>query len=119
MKFIWYNIILGIFVNLVVAPFAYIFRKQAQKNKGFLWSTVEEANFKKGDKISNFPDYTSIKYFFDIFVDGSGTKSFETTPVEGSLMGDFWVKCITRKTKIYSEADVVGQMGEDNYDDYL
>ena len=93
-------------------------RVKHEKNKGFLWSTIEEANFKKGDKVSNFPDYTSIKYFFDIFVDGTGTKSFETTPVQGSLMGDFWVKCLKSKTKIYSEAEVVGQLGDEEDEDY-
>ena len=93
-------------------------RVKHEKNKGFLWSTIEEANFKKGDKVSNFPDYTSIKYFFDIFVDGTGTKSFETTPVAGSLMGDFWVKCLKSKTKIYSEAEVVGQLGDEEDEDY-
>lgn len=44
MKFIWNNIVLGILVNLFLAPVAYIFRKQAQKNKGFLWTFLSDDN---------------------------------------------------------------------------
>ena len=44
MKFIWNNIILGIVVNLFIAPIAYIFRKQAQRSKGFLWTFLSDEN---------------------------------------------------------------------------
>jgi len=84
-------------------------RIQHDKEKGFLWSTVEDVNFKKGDKLVQFPDYTSIKYFFDIFVEANGDHIFETVAVGGSMMGDFWVKCVKEKAKIYTESEVMSK----------
>lgn len=44
MKFIWYNLIIGILVNFFVAPIAYIFREKVQKKKGFLWTFLSDEN---------------------------------------------------------------------------
>lgn len=84
-----------------------------EKEKGFLWSTMEEASQKKnGDKSLQFPEFSTVKYFFDIFVDGKGVKAFETLPLEDSIMGDFWVKVINPKAKILNEAQVIQDMGD-------
>jgi hypothetical protein len=48
-KFIWFNIILGIVLNWLIAPVAYLFRKSAQKHKGFLWWFLSDENM-YGDK---------------------------------------------------------------------
>lgn len=77
--------------------------------KGFLWSTVEEYSMRKnGDKSLKFPpDYSTTKHFFDVFLDGKGRKAFKTEDVEGSIMGDFWVKKIIEDAKIITESDKV------------
>lgn len=43
MKFIWNNIILGIFVNFFVAPIAYL-RRNKVKNGSFLWGFLSSEN---------------------------------------------------------------------------
>lgn len=80
--------------------------------KGFLWSTMEESVSKKqGYKTMQFPDYSTIRHFFDIFMDDKGRKSFETEDVVGNLMGDFWVRPLHKKTKILTEVDVIKDLG--------
>lgn len=89
-------------------------RLKTDPEKGFLWSSLEEISIKKhGDKSLQFPDYTSVKYFFDIFVDAKGRKAFETTMISGDIMGDFWVKSLF-KVKIMTEAQVMNPVTKGN-----
>lgn len=96
-------------------------RVQYDAKKGFLWSTFEELTLRRGaDKSMSFPDYTTVKHFFDIFVDAEGKKAFVTTPISKNTMGDFWVKAINKKAHIVTEAEVLEQSGgEDEEDDGL
>lgn len=85
--------------------------------KGYLWSTLSEQSYKKnGDRSLQFPDFSTVKYFFDIFVDGNGKTSFETQAVKGSLSGDFWVKLINKKIHIATETEVSHLIGEESED---
>jgi hypothetical protein len=75
--------------------------------KGFLWSTVAEQTMKKnGDRSLQFPDFSTVKHFFDVFVDGVGTPTFKTSVVPGNIMGDFYVKLINKNARILTEAEV-------------
>lgn len=75
--------------------------------KGFLWSTVAEQTMKKnGDRSMQFPDFSTVKHFFDIFVDGEGKPTFKTASVPGNIMGDFYVKLINKNARILTEAEV-------------
>jgi len=49
MNFIWYNIFLSRILNWFIAPIAYLFRKSAQKYKGFFWWFLSDDNM-YGDK---------------------------------------------------------------------
>lgn len=83
------------------------------EEKGYLWSSMQEINQKKnGDKSLQFPDFTTIKYFFDIFKDGQGRKAFKTKNVRENIMGDFWVKPLFENTAIITEAKVLNQRGK-------
>ncbi len=87
------------------------------KDKGYLWSTVQESSTKKnGDRSLQFPDYTSIKYFFDVFKDGKGRKAFKTESLQENIMGDFFVKPLYAKVAIITEAQAMGtrKIGGDN-----
>jgi hypothetical protein len=76
--------------------------------KGYLWSTVREALYRKnGDKSLAFPDNTSVQYFFDIFLDAKGRKAFTTKSTGDDLSDDFWVKCLF-KVELTTEAQVMG-----------
>ncbi len=79
------------------------------KDKGFLWSTVQEINQKKnGDRSLQFPDFTTIKYFFEVFKDAKGRTAFKTENVAGNIMGDFFVKPLFENTTIITEAQALG-----------
>lgn len=83
--------------------------------KGYLWSSVADQSMKKnGDRSLQFPDFSTVQHFFDIFVDGEGKKAFETMLVKDDIMGDFWVKLINKKAKILTEAEVLSQTGADD-----
>ena len=83
------------------------------EEKGFLWSSMQEINQKKnGDRSLQFPDFTSVKYFFDIFKDGQGRKAFKTRNVKDNIMGDFWVKPLFEHTAIITEQKVLSQRGK-------
>ena len=83
------------------------------EDKGYLWSSMQEINQKKhGDKSLQFPDFTTIKYFFDIFKDGQGRKAFKTKNVKDNIMGDFWVKPLFENTSIITESRVLNQRGK-------
>jgi hypothetical protein len=43
-QFILYNVIFGFLLNWLIAPIAYLFRKPAQKHKGFLWWFLSDDN---------------------------------------------------------------------------
>lgn len=76
------------------------------QEKGFLWSTIAEMSGKKnGDRSLQFPDYSTVRYFFDVFVDGNGKKAFQTEELPDNIMGDFWVKKLIKDLKIITEAE--------------
>jgi len=76
---------------------------------GFLWSTLEEMSLKKnGDKSLQFPDFTTVSHFLNIFRDLDGQKVFKIKPVKGSLMNDFYVKPLTEKVNIATESSAMG-----------
>lgn len=78
--------------------------------KAHLWSKVEEKIIKRsGDNSMMFPDYSTIKAFFDIFRDGEGRKAFDTKLVAGSILSDFWIYPLTDKVDIITEATVIQQ----------
>lgn len=76
---------------------------------GVLWSSLHDTSQRKnGDRSLQFPEFSSVKHFFDIFRDSKGQKVFETTLVPDSIMGDFWIKVIASDVKIMTEAQVLG-----------
>ena len=76
-----------------------------------LWSKVEEKITKRsGENSMMFPDYSSVKAFFDIFRDGSGQKAFDTGLVPGSnILGDFWIYPLVDHVDIITESTVAQQ----------
>lgn len=84
------------------------------KKKGFLWSSIEESISRKGDKSSVMPDYSSVKHFFDVFLDGAGDKPFITENVPNSIVNDFHVRVSKKGVKILSEQDVLSEMEVDD-----
>lgn len=80
----------------------------------YSWSAVEDVSRKKnGDRSLDFPDYSTVKSFFDSFLNGDGEKSFWTKIKPGNNpMGDFWVKCIG-DAKIITEHEIIE---EEEYD---
>jgi len=83
------------------------------KKRGYLWSTVAEATQKKhGDKSLQFPDPSTVKSFFDIFVGAKGEKVFETTLISEGAMYDFYVKLLVPKFKVHHEGEMA-DAGED------
>lgn len=74
----------------------------------YSWSAIEEFSKKKnGDRSLDFPDYSSVKAFFDSFLDGNGNNSFKTKTKPGkNPMGDFWVWSLNPEGKIITEQDV-------------
>jgi hypothetical protein len=86
------------------------------KKNAYLWSVIQAKNQRKnGDRSLQFPDFTSIRAFFEIFRDGQGRKAFSTEPVKGNnILGDFWVKPLFKHTEIITEASVAEQRGKVN-----
>lgn len=89
--------------------------------KGFLWSSIEEFMNRKGERTSTLPEYSTVKHFFDVFVDAAGEKSFDTLHVENSITNDFWVRPLSNKVKILTELELSKEIGvsdEDDEEDY-
>lgn len=86
------------------------------EKKGFLWSTVHDyASKKNTDKSYAFPDFTTVKHFFDVFVDAKGEKTFSTLELDDNIMGDFWVKKLRDSAKILTESSqILPTKGEDD-----
>lgn len=85
------------------------------EEKGFLWSSLQEVTQKRnGDRSLQFPDFTTVKYFFDIFKDGKGEKAFKTRSISGNIMGDFYVKPLIENMKIVTEASHLGKTNEES-----
>jgi hypothetical protein len=79
---------------------------------GHLWSKVEEKINKRNSEGHGmiFPDYSTVKAFFDIFRDGHGNKAFDTKLVPGNnIMGDFWIIPLIGQISIITEATVAMQ----------
>lgn len=84
------------------------------EKKAYLWSKLQDKVQRKGDRSLQFPDFTSVRAFFEVFRDGKGKKAFSTEPVSGSIVGDFWVKPLMADLTIITEASVTEQrMKED------
>lgn len=87
-------------------------------NKGYLWSTIAEQYMKKnGDRTMQFPDFTTVKHFFDIFVDAKGKPAFKTFMVPKDIMSDFYVKLLNPKAHIMTESEVLEDLGDDDGDE--
>jgi hypothetical protein len=88
-------------------------RAVVDPKKGILWSSIQELSQKKnGDRSLQFPDFTTIKYFFDIFLDSKGNKAFKTESIRDDIMGDFWVKPVVGNLKIVTEAELLGEQND-------
>lgn len=78
------------------------------EGKGYPWAEIEALYLKKQtDRSLHFPDSSSVKYFFDIFVDAKGKPAFETEMIPGkkNTMGDFYVRTINEGAGIMSESE--------------
>lgn len=85
------------------------------KTGKFLWSAVNNRMSRKnGDRSLQFPDFTSVRAFFEVFRDGLGRKPFTTIPIKDSIVGDFWIKMDESKMKIITEGDVMTKRGKEN-----
>lgn len=75
----------------------------------YLWSTLQEkVQRKNGDRSLQFPDFTSVRAFFEVFRDGLGRKAFSTEMVKGNnILGDFWVKPLFKDLEVITEATSV------------
>lgn len=86
-----------------------------EDRKSFLWSVVQEKSTKKSDKSFQFPDYTSVQAFFEVFRDADGRKAFSTETIkENNILGDFWVKPLFKNTEIVSENSITFQREKAN-----
>lgn len=78
------------------------------EKKGFLWSSIHEISQRKnGDRSLQFPDFSTVKYFFDIFKDSNGKKAFKTLEVHDNIMNDFYVRPLIARVEIITEAKVM------------
>lgn len=81
----------------------------------FLWSMVQSRTERKnGERTLQFPDFTSIKAFFEVFRDSKGRKAFETEAVPKNILGDFYVKPLFKQVEIVTEASISEQRGKQN-----
>lgn len=78
---------------------------------GYLWSTLLDRHEKRqSNKSSQFPDYSSVQAFFEVFRDSKGEKAFDTKLVPGkNIMGDFWVIPLKKDTEVVTESSVNAQ----------
>lgn len=79
-----------------------------QDEGGYLWSALEDKYKKRsGDRTITFPDYSSVRAFFEAFRNGSGVKAFNTKVLPGSnILGDFWIFTLTKNLDVITEASV-------------
>ncbi len=83
-------------------------RAEFDEVKGYLWSSMaEKSQRKNGDRSMQFPDHTSVMFFFDTFRDSKGRKAFTTKKVDGSILGDFWVKPLFKHVAIVTETTLM------------
>jgi len=82
-----------------------------EKRKAYLWSAIQDKSQRKnGDRSLQYPDFTTVRAFFEVFRDGKGRKAFSTEAVPGNnILGDFWVKPLFKDTEIITEASVMEQ----------
>ncbi len=86
-----------------------------EAKKAHLWSVLQSKSQKKnGDRSLQFPDFTSVRAFFEVFRDGKGRKAFETEPIKGNILGDFYVKSIYKHLEIITESSVVEERSRQN-----
>jgi hypothetical protein len=66
--------------------------------KGYLWSSLEKFSRTMAQKEKRRPVFfaqsSSVKAFYESFLDLKGRKGFVTTDIPEDILGDFWVKCI-------------------------
>lgn len=87
------------------------------ESKGaFLWSAIhEKATKKNGDRSLQFPDFTTVRAFFEVFRDEQGRKAFDTFSVSGyNILGDFYVKPLFKKMGVVTEASIMEQREKAN-----
>jgi hypothetical protein len=95
---------------LILEPGARPKNLEFDKAKGFKWSEVaEKANRKNGDRSLQFPDYTTVRAFFDVFRDSKGRKAFKTVGIPDNIMGDFYVKPLFDKVQIVTESSLMAK----------
>lgn len=77
----------------------------------YQWSVVENKfNKRNANSTTQFPDFTSIRAFFEQFRDGDGTKIFETSLIAGrNILSDFYIKPLKENVEIITEATVTQQ----------
>jgi hypothetical protein len=87
-----------------------------KKENSFLWSTLHDKSLKRnGDRSLIFPDFTSVKAFFEVFRDSTGKKVFSTSYVPGqNIVGDFWVKFLFKTADIVTESSIGEQRKAEN-----
>lgn len=81
----------------------------------YLWSEIHNRQQRKnGDRSLQFPDFTSVQAFFNVFRDSKGKRGFETEIVSGvNMTGDFWVRpLIQGADDIVTEASINRRRGE-------
>ncbi len=82
-----------------------------EKKKAYLWSKVEEnLRRKKEFDARDYRDASTVRSFFDTYRDTNGKPVFETEPIKGSILQDFWVKPITGVKEL--SGDLVVDLGD-------
>ena len=91
----WQRVAIAIFTHPSIHTNAGIIR---DRDKGCKWSSLERfaRNMARAEKRKPvyFAEASSVKSFYESFLDLKGRKGFETTDIPEDLLGDFWVKCI-------------------------
>lgn len=89
-------------INEIVSKSALATAAWDRNEKAYLWSAIESRYLKRsGDKSITFPDFSTVKVFFDIFRDGNGKKTFKTQLLPGkNILGDFWIYPLVAEDKV-------------------
>jgi hypothetical protein len=83
-------------------------QNQIDEEGWILWSALEANILKKNtDRSIKFPDYSTVKHFFECFRDSQGKKVFKTRGVPKSVIGDFWVRATMSISVFTDNLDIV------------
>lgn len=72
--------------------------------KAFQWSKLQYALTRKFKDMS-IPDYTTTQIFFENFRTKDGLKAFETEVIEENVLGDFWLKPLSKNMQVDLKED--------------